>query len=83
MGFSSTGESFAKNVLIGIFGGPDVYMVGVGSNVSSGSFEIFSSPKDTATMTTDAIAAPIASEGACINEYCHFFDTFSVLYYFV
>jgi len=81
LGFPSIGEPFAKNVSIVIFGGPDSWIVKVGSITSSASFEIPSNPKNTTIITIDEIAAPIARDGPWINENWNFCDTFSLLFY--
>jgi len=65
-----------------IFGGPDSWIVGVGSITSSTSFEIPSNPKNATIIIIDAIAAPIAREGPWINEDWNFFNTFSLLSYY-
>jgi len=59
----STGEPLPRNVFKVTFGGPNWSMVGVCSKTSSDSLEIPLIPKNIITITTDAIAAPIPSEG--------------------
>jgi hypothetical protein len=43
-------------------------VVGIGSIVSSGSFVIPLNPKNTIIIVIDATAAPIPSDGPCINK---------------
>ena len=64
----SMGEPFSKNVFIVIFAGPMGSVVGVGPIMSSGSFVIPLNPKNTIIIIIDATAAPIPSDGPCINK---------------
>jgi len=79
LGLPNIGDPLSKNVLIVTFAGPICSTVGVGSSTSPVSFWL--NPKNMPIITTDAIIAPIPSEGPCINMSFNFFNTFSLLFY--
>jgi len=66
------GEPFDTNVFIVIFAGPICSIFGVGSMDNPCSSNEPLNPKITNVIVIEAIMAPIASEGACINKLCFF-----------
>ena len=69
LGSPRIGEPFSINVAAVTFAGPDSWIIGAGSIVSSASSLNMSNSKNATIIATDAIPAPIAKYRALINNY--------------
>ncbi len=73
------GEPFDTNVFIVTFAGPISSIFGVGSIDNPCSLNEPLNPKITNEIAIEAIMAPMASEGGCINKLLFLSSPFSLL----